>query len=515
MKNCNLILLCLCCCLTGGLGAQGTPVPPTEDPSATTTTTTDGEMVAPINKRDQPSMWEIGISPVLSRVSSDVDAQSGYGVGLHVRKSLDHLFSIRLDGMYATTRGDNETGSNSSNRRFEGDWLSGTAYGVVTMNNFTFKGDIRNVNVFLMVGAGGNFYSTEFQCNQEARRNGCPANNPSGQPFESGRNGEIDRTFRTHAAFGVGMNFRLNERVNIGAEYQAFVPLGNRADLLDGYSSGQFRDVLNTVGVSLNINIGDKEKRTEPRYWTNAFTPVKEDMMSLNSRVDAATTDTDGDGIMDSVDQESDTPAGVPVDSRGRTLDSDKDGVPDYRDREPFFPPREGEQVDADGVVTKRIDAPLTQTEIQTLIDTSIARAARDTTIFKREGGATYLPMVYFALNSAEIKYEDYGVLASIARVLQANPGLTVVVRGYTDRTGTSARNVNLSYKRAKNVIDHLMTNHNVSRSQLILQYRGEEEAIVPLDRSLVNRRVEFLTGMQGATEDAPPAGMEMEGEGN
>ncbi len=454
-------------------------------------------------------MLEFGITPVVSRVSSDVDAQTGYGVGVHLRKSLDHLFSIRLDGMYATIKGDNETGSNANNRRFEGDWASGTAYGVVTMNNFTFKGDIRNVNVFLMAGAGGNFYSTELQCNSDVRRFGCPSDNPNGQPFETGRNGEIESTFRTHAAFGAGINFRVNERFNLGLEYQAFVPLGNRADLVDGYSSGQFRDVVNVIGVALNLNIGNKEKLTEPRYWTNAFTPVKEDLMALNTRVDAATTDTDGDGIMDSVDQENDTPEGVPVDSRGRTLDSDKDGVPDYRDREPFFPPREGERVDANGVVTNKIDAPLTEGEIQTLIDTSIARAARDTTIFKREGGATYLPMIYFALNSSEVKYQDYGLLASIARVMQANPSLTVVVRGYTDRTGNSDRNVNLSYRRAKNVIDHIVSNHQVDRRRLVLQYRGEEEAIVPLDRSLVNRRVEFLTGMQGATEDPAPAGMD------
>ncbi len=509
MKNYNLFLLCLCCCIGGGLRAQGTPVPPTEDPATTSTTMMEGEMQAPLNKRDQPSMLEFGITPVYSWLSSDVDAKGGYGAGIHLRKSLDHLFSIRLDGMYAKSKGDNETGENSSNRRFESNWLSGTAYGVVTMNNFTFKGDIRKVNVFLMAGAGGNYYSTEFQCNSDARRYGCPSNNPNGLPFESGRNGEIDRTFRTHAAFGLGLNFRLNARVNIGLEYQTFVPLGNRADLLDGYQSGQFRDIQNVAGIAFNFNIGNKEKQTEPRYWTNAFTPIKEDLMGLNTRVDAATTDTDGDGIMDSVDQESDTPAGVPVDSRGRTLDSDKDGVPDYRDQEPFFPPREGEVVDANGVVTKRIDAPLTEGEIQTLIDSSIDRFREDS-IFKRDG-AMYLPMIYFPLNSAEVKYEDYGMLASIARYMQASPQANVVVRGYTDRTGNSERNVNLSYRRARNVIDHLVTVHNIDRSRLILQYRGEEEAIVPLDRSLVNRRVEFLTGLTGATEDSAPAGVEPE----
>lgn len=463
----------------------------------------------PINKRDQPSMWEVGISPYYSWQSSDVTSRFGYGGGIHVRKSLDHLFSIRLDGTYARSKGDNETGDDSNNRRFESNWLSGTAYGVVTLNNFTFKGDIRNINLFLMAGAGGNFYSTEYQCNADVRCGGA-----NGLPFSDGRNGEIDSEFRTHAAFGTGINFRVSPRFNVGIEYQVFVPLGNRADLLDGYAMGSFRDVQNVAGISLNFNIGNPNTHTEPRYWTNAFTPVKEDLAILNRRVDEATLDSDGDGIVNSVDQEADTPSGVPVDSRGRTLDSDKDGVPDYRDLEPFFPPRQGETVDADGVVMERIDAPLSQEEIQTLIDTSIARSMiegdrNNSTRINTAGGAIYLPMIYFPLNVAEVKYDDYGMLASIARVMTANPDMRLVVRGYTDRTGNEEYNTRLSYRRALNVIQHLVDNHSIDRDRLILQYRGQEEAIVPLNQSRVNRRVEFLTGLgDDANEDPAPEGV-------
>ncbi|MCP9237331.1 OmpA family protein [Lewinella sp. JB7] len=513
MKILSLSLLCLCLGLGGTISAQGTPVPSMAD---TTSAMTGQDMQAPVNKRDQNSMLEFGITPVYSWLSSDVTSKGGYGAGIHLRKSLDHLFSLRVDALYARSKGDDETGSNADNRRFETNWLSGTAYGVVTLNNFTFKGDIRNINIFMMAGAGGNAYSSQFQCNGNVRGFGCPSNNPTGQPYDEGRNGEIDRTFRTHAAFGTGINFRLNERVNIGAEYQVFVPLGDRADLIDGYDNGDFRDVQNVAGISLNFNLGNPERKTEPRYWTNAFTPVKEDIATLNRRVDEATMDDDGDGIVNSIDQEADTPSGVPVDSRGRTLDSDKDGVPDYRDLEPFFPPREGEVVNADGVVTERIDAPLTQGEIQEMIDTSIARSVAEgnrnnSTRINTAGGAIYLPMIYFPLNSAEVKYDDYGMLASIARVMTANPGMRLIVRGYTDRTGNAEHNTKLSYRRARNVIDHLVTNHEIERNRFILQYRGEEEAIVPLDRSLVNRRVEFLTGMSDATEDPAPEGMEME----
>lgn len=471
--------------------AQGTPMPIAEESEMETPMMTD--------KRDQGTMLEFGITPVYSWLSSDVTSKGGYGLGIHARKSLDHLFSLRLDALYARSKGDNG-GPDDNNRRHDTDWYSGTAFGVVTLNNFKFKGDIRKVNLYLMAGAGFNFFGSQYQA--------------EGFPFNEDRNPSVDKEFQTHAAFGTGINFRVSPRFNIGVEYQALIPLGNRADLVDGYNkdAGNFRDVQNIAGISLNFNIGNSDRLNEPAYWVNAFSPIKDDITNLNRRVDEATTDSDGDGVVNSVDQEADTPSGVQVDSRGRTLDSDKDGVPDYRDLEPFFPPRSGEVVNADGVVTERIDAPLTQGEIQTLIDTSIAQATRDgdrnnSTRINMAGGAIYLPMISFPLNSSEVKFDDYGVLASISRVMRANPGMTLIVRGYTDKTGNMDYNTRLSYRRALSVITHLVDNSGIERERLILQYRGQEEAIVPRDESRVNRRVEFLTGIPGATEDTAPEG--------
>ncbi len=513
---------CLLLCLCGAIFAQGTPLSDTDSTYTIESTSQTIEM-----KRDQPTMLELGISPYVSTMSSDVDAKFGYGVGIHARKSLDHLFSVRLDALYSKSKGDAEFGDANGNRRFEADWIGGTAYGVMTLNNFLLKGDTRNWNIFLMAGAGFNFVSTEFQCNEDSRRFGC---NGTNLPWSEGRNGMIDSEFRTNAAAGGGISYRINEKINIGVEYQALIPLGNRADLMDGYTASTFRDVLNVFGLAVNFNIGDASSKAEPRYWTNAFSPLKEDISTLNRRVDAATTDSDGDGIVDSVDQEPDTPTDVPVDSRGRTLDSDKDGVPDYRDLEPFFPPRAGEEIDADGVVVERMDRGLTEDEVTTIVDDRIERVIEregglmnSTTMVNSPNGAIYLPMLYFPLNASAIAYDDYGMLASVARVLQANPDMRVIVRGYTDRVGNPEFNQKLSYMRAYNVIRHLVTKHNIERERLILQYRGEDEAIVPLDRSRTNRRVEFLTGQGEAMEDTAPEGVDvpaiqndmMEGDGN
>jgi outer membrane protein OmpA-like peptidoglycan-associated protein len=59
--------------------------------------------------------------------------------------------------------------------------------------------------------------------------------------------------------------------------------------------------------------------------------------------------DADGDGIVDQLDREPNTPAGCPVDSHGVSRDTDGDGVPDCKDKQ-LITPTECQPVDADGV---------------------------------------------------------------------------------------------------------------------------------------------------------------------
>ncbi len=502
MKVLQLSLLGLLLTFSLGLRAQGTPVPATNDTDNTETTdmTIDDlngeESMAKesMSGGKSGSMLEFGIRPSYMFVSGDVESDAGFGVGLHFRKALDHLFSLRLDGLYGQAKGMNE----SAVRQFENTWISGSALAVVTLNNFRFNGDTRSTNFYVMAGGGGNLVEVERQ-----RLDG---------PWQEGRNVIFEQDLSVHAVVGGGITFRISPKFNIGAEFQSYVPFGKRADRLDGYEQGgNFRDIQNVGSLSLNFNLGSAAKKSEPLYWTNAFSPVREELNAVSGKVDAATKDSDGDGVVDAIDQEANTPAGVPVDTKGRVLDSDKDGVPDYKDLEPFFPPRAGETVDANGVVMNRNDKPITEDRVQEMIDASLARMQSTnqtgTTTVRTERGEVYLPMIYFPLGQSTVKYSDYGTLSSVARVLQGNPGMKMVIRGYTDRTGSASNNEVLSYRRAKAVVDHLVNQHGINRGSLVLQYRGEENAIVPLDKSYINRRVEFLTADAGASEDPAPAG--------
>jgi OmpA-OmpF porin, OOP family len=103
---------------------------------------------------------------------------------------------------------------------------------------------------------------------------------------------------------------------------------------------------------------------------------------------------------------------------------------------------------------------------------------------------------ITFDVNSATIKPESYGVLKTIAQVLQDNPEVRVKIIGHTDSDGDDSSNMNLSKKRSEAVKAILGTDFGISTSRLESDGKGESQPVGD-NNSVVgkanNRRVEFL----------------------
>ena len=131
----------------------------------------------------------------------------------------------------------------------------------------------------------------------------------------------------------------------------------------------------------------------------------------------AAPQDSDGDGVIDSLDKCPDTPRGVTVDKVGCPLDTDGDGVYDYKDRCPGTP--EGARVN--------------------------------------ELGCWILGGVLFDTGKWTIKPEAYPELDDIVAVMKKNQALKVEIQGHTDNRGSKTMNQTLSEKRANAVMEYLV----------------------------------------------------------
>ena len=175
-------------------------------------------------------------------------------------------------------------------------------------------------------------------------------------------------------------------------------------------------------------------------------------------------TDSDGDGVDDSIDECPGTAEGAGVDEHGcmrvrESVDSDNDGVPNGDDKCPGT--RRGLQVDEDGCV-------VTQKAVI--------------------GGVT------FELNAAKLTAEGQATLDGVAKTLTSQEDLSVEIAGHTDSIGSEAFNTMLSQQRADAVRARLIEK-GVAAGRMTAVGYGELEPIAPNDTDegrKANRRVEF-----------------------
>lgn len=451
---------------------------------------------APYRSFSPADQWELGVHLGMPFVSGDIDAKfPGFGGGLHVRKSLDHVFSVRAGALYG--RGFNE---GSANRSSDISWLSGNAELVIAVNNLIWNKPHRKFLLNTYFGLGATSYTTNYE-------------NVLVQGATAVGNGEISNT----SAFmngGAGIAYRINKKVNIGLEYTIYSVFGRPGDLLDadeniGNNSTTYRDAFHYPHLTLGFNLGGKDKTTglpkpEPRYWYNPLEGVANAISALEARPVYDPTDTDGDGIIDAIDQEKESPAGARVDTKGVTLDSDGDKVPDFKDKEPYSPP--GYKVDAMGVAQVPKPNYVTEEDVNRIVDAKLAA-------FKLPAPSVndwFLPMVNFDANSYTVKKSEYEKLYQVAQVLKSNPSLKLVVSGNTDRTSSEKYNNVLSYNRANAVIAHLTATYGIGRERLVLDWAGEGNSIIPTDgANATNRRVEFRGAKAGDADKARPEGPE------
>lgn len=205
-------------------------------------------------------------------------------------------------------------------------------------------------------------------------------------------------------------------------------------------------------------------------------------------------TDSDGDGIVDTKDQCSETPSGTAVDAVGcpRVMDgdSDNDGVRDSRDRCPGT--ASGVAVngsgcalpvdsDGDGVVDNSDKCPGTMTGAD--VD---AQGCTQKLV---------LNSLTFETNSAILTPGAKTILDSVATSLQRAPTVRhTTITGHTDGSGAASYNKMLSEKRASAVRDYLIS-RGIRADKLSAKGAGEEQPIADnatREGRLQNRRVEF-----------------------
>ena len=187
-----------------------------------------------------------------------------------------------------------------------------------------------------------------------------------------------------------------------------------------------------------------------------------EDIKALDERIGELETmmnDTDKDGVPDYLDVENNSIAGVAVDTKGRMVDLNKNGVAD---------------------------------ELEKYIDTQITTAAEKSNnaeVVKRLINEGYVS-VFFDFNSTKLTPQSSQNMSFVLTYLKNNPGTSLDIAGHADEIGSSEYNNTLSQKRAE-MVRNTLIKAGISPDRITISPQGEDNSVdknSPNARQLVRR---------------------------
>ena len=173
---------------------------------------------------------------------------------------------------------------------------------------------------------------------------------------------------------------------------------------------------------------------------------------SLNNRIgeiEDLMNDTDKDGVPDYLDAEQNSIAGVAVDTKGRMVDKNNNGVPD----------------DLEKYVNNTISSN----------NTAATAAATENAVLQliNEG---YIA-AYFEIAKSTPNPASASNIGFILNYLKNNPGKTVEIAGYADEIGGAEYNNKLANDRAQNV-KAILVRAGISESRITILSRGEDDSV-------------------------------------
>jgi OOP family OmpA-OmpF porin len=250
-----------------------------------------------------------------------------------------------------------------------------------------------------------------------------------------------------HGILGLTGQLRLSDRVALTGDLTGIVN-GKQNWNFDGMGqtgTGAFDGVLLNASVGLTFYLGKNEKHAD---W---YAEENERLNKLEGRVDLIETgllDTDKDGVADLYDLEPNSITGVAVNTKGQSIDTNQNGVPDelesYLDKTYA---KKGSGSDS-----------ITNNTVEELIN----------------GGYVN---VYFDFNSSKPTNASLSGVDFLVKYLKNNPGKTADIIGYADEIGSSGYNTELSRKRAE-AVKKVATNAGIDASRLNVIANGEDASV-------------------------------------
>ena len=339
-------------------------------------------------------------------------------VDFGVRYMFNPKFGLRLQVGYDKMKGNDES------LPFETEYMNANLQGVVNLGRIMdFESWTKNFNIQLHTGLG---YAQL-----------------DGDLFE-----EKDETL----SFIVGLTgqLKLSERIALNADFSMFNNTGQNKYTWDGSSPNPeirgFDGTLYNASIGIAVYLGKNAKHAD---WTTNADLADDKLKALEDRIGNIETmlvDTDKDGVPDYLDEENNTTPGAVVDSKGRAIDKNNNGIAD---------------------------------DLETYIDQKInngSGASTDNEVVKKLINEGYIA-VFFDFNKTTPTESSSRNMNFILNYLKLNPSSSMTISGYADEIGSNEVNNKISEKRAANVKD-ILVKAGINESRLNIVPKGEDTSV-------------------------------------
>lgn len=262
---------------------------------------------------------------------------------------------------------------------------------------------------------------------------------------------------------GLTAQYRISNRIALSADVTMYNNFHHERTWdgsdYDKLTSQGFDSTLYTASLGLSIYLGKHEQHAD--WFVDEKSDDLEDLEGRLAELETMMDDSDKDGVPDYLDAEPNTITGVAVDSKGRTIDKNQNGVPD--ELESYIENKNQE-------VVAGVNA-----ELADLIN----------------GGYVN---VYFDFNKDQPNAQSVNGINFLVKYLKENPAVQADVIGYADEIGDSEYNRSLSQRRAQNV-KQILVDAGIDAARLTIKSNGEDPSVnknSPYARQIV-RRVTFI----------------------
>ncbi len=269
--------------------------------------------------------------------------------------------------------------------------------------------------------------------------------------------------------YNVGVMIGVMPQIRITSRLGAYLDITYLGNVRQHFNwDGSYADQSNnlsgsmyTTAIGLTYSFGKQNIHGD---WAVIPDAKSEELKALDERVGELETmmnDTDKDGVPDYLDVENNSLAGVAVDTKGRMIDLNKNGVAD---------------------------------ELEKYMDERITTATEknnNNEVVKRLINEGYVS-VFFDFNSSSPTPASTQNISFVLTYLKNNPNASADITGYADEIGSTEVNQALSEKRANNV-RNILIKAGINASRLNIVPAGEDTSVdkdSPDARRLVRRAI-------------------------